>query len=145
MPAPSHFFQCTLVLGMLSSVLGGLTACAPKDQALIPASSDSQPAPTPSTPSDTASYPIMGGWSQSDPLADEVQEAARYAVQAYAVLHRSRTLYKDVLEAQSQVVAGMNFSLKLQVRHENSPRTAQATVWRQLNGQYQLSDWRWLD
>ena len=81
----------------------------------------------------------------ADPLDDEVQEAARFAVQTYAVLHRSRTLYKDVLEAQSQVVAGTNFSLKLQVRHENSPRTAQATVWRQLNGQYQLSDWRWLD
>jgi hypothetical protein len=88
---------------------------------------------------------ILGGWSKADPFADDVQEAARFAVQTYAVAHRSRTLYKDVLEAQSQVVAGMNFNLKLQVRHENSTRTAQATVWRQLNGQYHLSDWRWLD
>ena len=81
----------------------------------------------------------------ADPLDDEVQEAARFAVQTYAVLHRSRTLYKDVLEAQSQVVAGANFSLKLQVLQDKTARTAQATVWRQLNGQYQLSDWRWLD
>ena len=141
MPAPAQLRQQTLVLAMLIN-FGGLIACAPKDPAISPASATSQPA---SSPSDMASYPVVGGWSQAEPLADEVQEAARFAVQAYAVFHRSRTLYKDVLEAQSQVVAGTNFSLKLQVRHENSPRTAQATVWRQLNGQYQLSDWRWLD
>ena len=88
---------------------------------------------------------LPGAWSPVDAWHEEVQEAARFAVQTYAVGHRSRVLYKDVLNAEQQVVAGLNFKFKLQVQHDKTVRRAQVTVWRQLNGQYQLTDWVWLD
>ena len=88
---------------------------------------------------------LPGGGSPIDPWNEQVQEAARFAVQTYAVGQRSRVLYKEVLSAEQQVVAGLNFKLKLQVEHNKTLRTAQITVWRQLSGQYQLTDWVWLD
>jgi hypothetical protein len=96
-------------------------------------------------PPAASSEAIPGGWSRSETNADDVQEAARFAVQAYAVKHHSRTLYKDVVDAHSQVVAGVNFKLKLQVLHNGEARTAQVTVWHQINDQYQLIDWAWVD
>ena len=99
----------------------------------------------PPTKGPSATLPLPGGWSPVDANAEDVQEAARFAVQAYAVAQRSRTLYKDVLEAQQQVVAGVNFKLTLQVLHLGTPRVAQATVWRRLDGAYQLTDWTWRD
>ena len=86
-----------------------------------------------------------GGWSPTDPWSPEVQEAARYAVQTYAVTQRSRLLYKDVLASEQQVVAGLNFKLTLTVLQDKTPHTAQVTVWRQLSGRYQLTQWNWLD
>ena len=88
---------------------------------------------------------MPGAWSPMDAWHEDVQEAARFAVQTYAVGQRSRVLYKDVLAAEQQVVAGLNFKLRLQVQHDKSVRRAQVTVWRQLSGQYQLTEWVWLD
>lgn len=106
---------------------------------------NAQDAPGPSAASTEKNMAIPGGWSVQDPLDDDAQEAARFAVQTYAVAERSRVLYKDVIEAQRQVVSGMNFKLTLQVMHDARQRTARVTVWRQLNGSYQLTEWVWLD
>ena len=120
-----------LALAVLASLCLG--ACSAKD------------APGPSAASTDKNMALPGGWSALDPLSDDAQEAARFAVQTYAVAQRSRVLYKDVIEAQRQVVAGVNFKLSLQVMHDGRKRTARVTVWRQLNGTYQLMDWVWLD
>ena len=142
MPAQTHPIDWTLALGLVSSLLWSLTACMPSDKTSGPA--PETPVPALSTPA-ADSTPAVGGWSQEESNADDVQEAARFAVQAYAVAQHSRTLYKEVVEAQRQVVAGVNFKLKLQVLHNGTPRTAQATVWHPLNGPYRLSDWVWVD
>ena len=140
--AQKHAIDWALALGLVLGLLCGLTACAPSDKTSGPAAAT--PAPALSSPA-SVSTPAVGGWSQAESNADDVQEAARFAVQAYAVAQHSRTLYKDVVEAQRQVVAGVNFKLKLQVLHNGTPRTAQATVWHPLHGPYQLSDWVWVD
>ncbi len=106
-----------------------------------------------------------------DSADPDVQEAARFAVQTYAVRQRERVLYQDVLQAQSQVVAGLNYQLTLQVsqwpqsqqvqktRDTQTPRMAQGVqsnsipplvrqatvrVWRKTDGNYTLTEWQWL-
>ena len=142
MSAQKHPIDWALSVVLVLVFLWGLTACAPSDKSSNPALAGTAPALNASALGLTA--PI-GGWSQADSNADDVQEAARFAVQAYAVAQHSRTLYKDVAQAQRQVVAGVNYKLQLQVLHIGTPRTAQATVWHPLDGPYQLRDWAWID
>ena len=89
--------------------------------------------------------PVAGAWAQADVFSPEVQEAARFAVQAFAVQNKSRVLYKDVTQVRQQVVAGLNFELLLQVTRDGANRSVRATVWRQLDGSYRLQAWAWLD
>lgn len=96
-----------------------------------------------STDSGVQAFP--GAWAPTDAFNPDVQEAARFAVQTFAVQNKQRVLYKDVIQARQQVVAGLHFELQLQVTWDGTPRTAQATVWRQLNGAYGLHSWVWLD
>lgn len=84
-----------------------------------------------------------GGWTQADSFNEDVQEAARFAVQKQAVLTQSRLIYKDVLSAQTQIIAGLNFRLKVLVTDQDLPRYARVTVWRNLQNQYSLTQWDW--
>jgi hypothetical protein len=84
-----------------------------------------------------------GGWTQADTFNADVQEAARFAVQKQAVLTQSRLIYKDVLSAQTQIIAGLNFQLKVSVTEQDLPRYAKVTVWRNLQSQYTLTQWDW--
>ena len=93
----------------------------------------------------TASPAVPGAWGAIDAFSPDVQEAARFAVQTFAVQNKQRVLYKDVTQARQQVVAGLQFDLQLQVTWNGTPRTAQARVWRQLKGVYRLQSWDWLD
>lgn len=120
----------SLCFGMALSML---SACAPEGA-------------SPAAPTVPASAtPLAGGWSEADPFKPEVQEAARFAVQTFAVQNKARVLYKDVSQARQQVVAGINLELRLQVTLDGVRRTAQAKVWCQSDGRYSLADWRWLD
>ena len=87
---------------------------------------------------------LTGAFSPADPFAADVQEAARFAVQAQAVNTHSRLIYKDVLTAQTQVVAGRNFRMTVAVTEDGQPRQAQVKVWRQLNDSYTLTHWDWM-
>lgn len=88
---------------------------------------------------------MAGAWAPLDAFSPEVQEAARFAVQTFAVQNKARVLYKDVTQARQQVVAGLNFELELQVTLDGASRSARATVWRQPDGSYRLQAWDWLD
>ena len=88
---------------------------------------------------------IPGAWGSIDAFSPDVQEAARFSVQTFAVQNKQRVLYKDVTQARQQVVADLNFELQLSVTLDGIPRTAQAVVWRQLDGTYKLQAWSWLD
>ena len=123
---------CFVPWGLVVCALAlGLPACGERE--------------TLSMPSASVSGALPGAWILSDPWHEEVQEAARFAVQTFAVQQRSRVLYKDVMTAEQQVVTGLNFKLRLQVQHDTAVRVAEVTVWRQLSGQYQLINWVWQD
>jgi hypothetical protein len=139
MPRPWAWFE--------SDTLAGLRVLAIVASLYLGAchAPDAPNVPVPVPPSAEKNLALPGGWTSLDPWADEAQEAARFAVQTYAVAQRSRVLYTDVIEAQRQVVAGVHFQLSLQVTHDSRKRTARVTVARQPNGSYELIDWRWLD
>lgn len=114
-------------------------ACTP---AQPPAATSTRPSPQ---TAQSVHVPLAGAWSPVDPFAPDVQEAARFAVQTFAVQNRRRILYKDVVQARQQVVAGLNFQLDLQVMQEGVVRSAQVIVWHQPDGHYKLSEWVWRD
>ena len=109
-------------------LLAGLGACTPD-----------KPTNGPVSP------PGVAVWAEADPFGPAVQEAARFAVQTFAVQNKARVLYKDVVKARQQVVAGLNFELQLQVTFDGASRSVSATVWRQHDGTYRLQAWDWLD
>jgi hypothetical protein len=87
----------------------------------------------------------VGSWVPTDAFNPDVQEAARFAVQTFAVQNKARVLFKEVSLARQQVVAGTQFDLNLEVTLEGAARNSKAVVWRQLDGTYKLQAWDWLD
>lgn len=123
-----------LSLSRLSTVLAFslIAACSPEKPAAV------------SAPLSEAA-PVAGAWAPADAFSPEVQEAARFAVQTFAVQNKARVLYKEATQARQQVVAGLNFELQLLVTLDGQARNARSTVWRQLDGTYLLASWDWLD
>jgi len=66
---------------------------------------------------------IPGGYNSADPSSDEVQEAAKFAVET---LGKGDLL--KIVEAAQQVVAGMNFHLNLHIEHSDSGEIHSYTV-----------------
>jgi hypothetical protein len=114
-----------------------LSACSPEKPA--------DPSSTKSMSTDSGVPAVPGAWGPIDAFSPDVQEAARFAVQTFAVQNKQRVLFKDLTQARQQVVAGLNFELHLSVTLDGIPRTVQAKVTRQLNGVYNLHSWVWLD
>ena len=118
--------------------LGWLSACSPEK----PQWWSATPASRVST---VSAEPVAGAWALADAFSPDVQEAARFAVQTFAVQNKARVLYIDVTQAREQVVAGLNFDLHIQVKLDGARRNASAKVWRQPDGAYRLQGWAWLD
>ena len=100
-----------------------------------------------------AQGPIVGGYSAVSVTDKEVVAAA-----AFAIKEQQKEMQKDlegesqklelisILEAQQQVVAGMNYRLKLKVALNGKEKTAEAVVWWQAwrkPNPYQLTSWNW--
>ena len=137
----SYMTACTTAC-FLACMATLITACSPGIPAPV--------SPTDRQDSAQASAKVVsptltGAWAQTDPFSPEVQEAARFAVQTFAVQNKTRVLVQDVSSARQQVVAGVNFELQLQVRLDGVNRNAKARVWRQTDGRYSLQAWDWLD
>ena len=116
-----------------------LVACKPQLTAPLPA-----PVPV-SEASSVSGGSVVGNWSQIDPYHPDVQEAARFAVQTFAVQNKTRVLFKEVTLARQQVVAGRQWELNLDVVRDGTRHKVTATVWHQANGRYSLTDWVWQD
>jgi hypothetical protein len=122
-------------LAVLAAV--SLSACSPETPA--------DPSTTKSMTTDSGVPAAAGAWGPIDAFSPDAQEAARFAVQAYAVQNKARVLFKEVSLARQQVVAGIQFELNLEVTMEGAARNSKAVVWRQLDGTYKLQAWDWLD
>lgn len=97
--------------------------------------------------------PLLGGYASASVTDKQVVAAADFAVKAEAKAMQERkgalpatlTLVK-VLSAQQQVVAGMNYRLRLKVRLSGKDKEADAVVWWQgwrVPEPYELTSWNW--
>lgn len=82
---------------------------------------------------------VPGGFAAAPPTDVQVQAAAKFAVLA----RDSQLKLLGVDQAQRQVVAGMNFRLRLKVEDHGTNRIADAVVWRKLDGKHELTSWQW--
>ncbi len=105
-----------LVLGLALVLSAGLTACVPKA---------AQPVPAPV---------IAGGWSTADPASERVQTAARFAA---AQLPPGHGVLAEVASAQTQVVAGTNWRMVLQM---SDGTRWNVLVWHRLDGSHILTE-----
>ena len=93
---------------------------------------------------------VPGGW-QTAPVTDQgVIAAAAFAVKAEEKAlpgtkgeHSARLTLVEILSARQQVVAGMNYWLKLKVKVNGKPREGETVVYRNLTGEYTLTSWTW--
>ena len=92
-----------------------------------------------------AAMPMAGGWSLVDPYDPDVQEAARFAVQTFAIQNKTRILFKDVWQARQQVATGRRSELLLEVTQNGVRFRAKALVMHHHGGLYSLNEWVWQD
>jgi hypothetical protein len=96
---------------------------------------------------------LAGGFARASVTNQEVRDAAAFAIQSQTKLMQGQ---KDgqattlelvkILAAEQQVVAGMNYRLKLQVKVNGRDKQAEVTVWWQAWRKpepYELSAWKW--
>jgi hypothetical protein len=88
----------------------------------------------------------VGGYATTSVANKEVADAAAFAItaQAKASTNSAKLELVEILSAESQVVAGVNYRLKLKVKENGSERIAEAVVWWQAWRKpepYQLTSW----
>jgi hypothetical protein len=89
-----------------------------------------------------AAAPIAGGW-QPAAIDESVQEIARFALAERQLQEAKPLRLLSVREASRQVVAGLNYRLRLRVKRGGRDREASATVYQDLQGQRRLIAWEW--
>lgn len=112
-------------------------------------------APLAALPALVAVAAVPGGWSKASVGDPAVVAAATFAVAARQAEderggHTAKLALEEIVAAEQQVVAGMNYRLTLRVKVGDDVRRAEATVWsrpwledeRERN---QLTAWRYLD
>jgi len=86
------------------------------------------------TPANPVQAPmIAGGWQAADPASGEVRQAANYALTQLPAGHGALA---EVRSAQMQVVAGINYRMVLSLVDGT---IWEATVWRKLDGSFELT------
>jgi hypothetical protein len=83
----------------------------------------------------------LGGYKAVPVSNKEVVAAAKFAVEAHS--KKEKVSLAKILKAESQVVAGRNFRITMDVRSEGRVRQAVATVWAKLDGTRELTEWEW--
>ena len=91
---------------------------------------------------------LAGGWSGTSVTDAWVVAAATFAVKAQETASakaeaKSSLSLVEILSANQQVVAGMNYRLRLKVNADGTEREAVAVVWRRVSGEHALTSWTW--
>jgi len=100
---------------------------------------------------DSAPQSTPGAYAAASVTDPNVQAAARFAIDAeqQALLKAGESGTLDlvaILGAEQQVVAGINYRLRLRVRRNGQAQDAEALVWWQAwrkPDPYQLTSWQW--
>ena len=92
-----------------------------------------------------AAEQIVGGYSNASITNAEVVAAAQFAVKAQAATSEQKIVITlvELLSARQQVVAGMNYRLRLKVKVDGKVKEVEAVVWRKLSGEHELTSWTW--
>lgn len=88
--------------------------------------------------------PLAGGFASAQRKDPQVIKAANFAIAERNQQAASKLVLKQILQAQTQVVAGLNFKLCLKVK-QTAPLqtiTVQATVYQNLEQKMELSLWQ---
>ena len=86
---------------------------------------------------------LPGGYSESSNESEEVTAAAQFAIEEQSKAIPGLTL-KSIESAKTQVVAGTNIELILNVIDAGQSKTARAIVYTDLSQTRSLSSWVWL-
>lgn len=103
------------------------------------------------TQADSAPQPMPGAYAAAQVTDPSVRAAARFALDAKN--HALQTTGEfgplelvSILGAEQQVVAGVNYRLRLRVRRNGEEQEAEALVWWQawqIPDPYRLTSWQW--
>lgn len=85
--------------------------------------------------------PIAGGYGERSVTDPAVLYAARFAVREESRREGRRISLLAIKRAESQVVAGLNYRLRLSVRHGGEVQEVRAVVYQNLQRAYRLSSW----
>ena len=93
-----------------------------------------------------ATAQLVGGYSEASTTNAEVSAAAQFAVKAQAAMPNQKTVITlgEILSSRQQVVAGMNYRLRLKVKVDGTDKEAEVVVWRKLSGEHELTLWAWI-
>ena len=90
----------------------------------------------------SAGQMIVGGYSAASTGAPEVIAIAKAAVKMKnGDLQTNKVKLLSIIDAQSQVVAGQNFRLCLDVKQAKHKMRVRAVVYRDLSGKLELTEW----
>ena len=87
--------------------------------------------------------PVSGGFSTSNTKNAGVVKAAKFAISEHKQQTGSQLVLQQIVKAQTQVVAGLNFQLCLKVKQSKPTQTmlVAAKVYQNLEQQMQLVQW----
>ncbi|KAL3523222.1 hypothetical protein ACH5RR_016056 [Cinchona calisaya] len=90
---------------------------------------------------------IVGGWRKIDPNNKEVVENGKFAIDEHNEEAKTKLQYKTVVEAEEQVVSGINYKLVIQAIDGTDSNKYEAIVWVKAGAieLKQLSSFRKLD
>ncbi len=86
---------------------------------------------------------LAGGYSPAK-IDAEARTVAAFAVKAQAEASGKSLKLVEVVKAERQVVAGLNFRLEVEVAEGAKPLQARAVVWKKLDGSLSLTSWVWI-
>ena len=85
---------------------------------------------------------VAGGISPTDAADADVKAAAEFAVAALAKQTGEKLVLKKIVEAKSQIVAGTNYFLVLEVTGGKAT-IAEVVVWSKLDGSHEMTKSAW--
>ncbi len=88
---------------------------------------------------------MVGGYTHADVQSDEIKRAAKEAIALRANTTSQKIVLVQIIEAKTQIVAGVNYALTLKVKVGTKVQTVQCTLWHQAWNKatpYQLTEWK---
>ena len=85
--------------------------------------------------------PVAGSYQEFDKAAPEADRAARFAARTASRREHTPISLISIQRAERQVVAGLNYRMRLRVKIKGKTQDMNAVVYQNLKRQYSLSSW----